>query len=123
MKVPSLPFHSLISLLSKFPADDDSKVFWSASLRDMLYGKVASFWSYNSQLISCPLMQTLHMVRFESCMSFPPPNITYTAAVKVLMAQIEENPLSDSTTLMTQVVRSALNCQGVYIDQARYHPY
>ncbi|KAF8156892.1 hypothetical protein B0H34DRAFT_477464 [Crassisporium funariophilum] len=37
LKVPSLPFHSLISLLSKFPADVDSRVFWSASVRDMLF--------------------------------------------------------------------------------------
>lgn len=37
LKVPSLPFHSLISLLTKFPADDDSRVFWSGTLRDSLY--------------------------------------------------------------------------------------
>ncbi|PCH45064.1 hypothetical protein WOLCODRAFT_133474 [Wolfiporia cocos MD-104 SS10] len=40
LKVPSLPFHSLISILSKFPADDDSRVFWSSTLRDMLYAAV-----------------------------------------------------------------------------------
>ncbi|KAH9896942.1 hypothetical protein C8Q73DRAFT_728358 [Cubamyces lactineus] len=38
LKVPSLPFYSLISILSKFPADDDSRVFWSGNLRDSLYG-------------------------------------------------------------------------------------
>lgn len=37
LKVPSLPFHSLISILSKFPTDVDSRVFWSAGVRDMLY--------------------------------------------------------------------------------------
>ncbi|KAI0341472.1 hypothetical protein BDW22DRAFT_308583 [Trametopsis cervina] len=37
LKVPSLPFHSLISILSKIPSDEDSKVFWSGNLRDMLY--------------------------------------------------------------------------------------
>ncbi|RDX54593.1 hypothetical protein OH76DRAFT_1397941 [Lentinus brumalis] len=37
LKVPSLPFYSLISILSKFPADDDSRVFWSGNLRDSLY--------------------------------------------------------------------------------------
>ncbi|GLB39240.1 putative ring finger [Lyophyllum shimeji] len=37
LKAPSLPFHSLISILSKFPADVDSRVFWSAGVRDMLY--------------------------------------------------------------------------------------
>lgn len=39
LKVPSLPFHSLISILSKFPTDEDSRVFWSLSLRDILYGE------------------------------------------------------------------------------------
>ncbi|KAF9447674.1 hypothetical protein P691DRAFT_760555 [Macrolepiota fuliginosa MF-IS2] len=37
LKVPSLPFHSLISILSKFPADVDSRVFWSSGIRDMLF--------------------------------------------------------------------------------------
>ncbi|KAL1943938.1 hypothetical protein VTO73DRAFT_3756 [Trametes versicolor] len=37
LKVPSLPFYSLIGILSKFPADDDSRVFWSGTLRDSLY--------------------------------------------------------------------------------------
>jgi len=37
LKVPSLPFHSLISILAKFPADVDSRVFWSGGLRDLLY--------------------------------------------------------------------------------------
>ncbi|RDB30252.1 hypothetical protein Hypma_007304 [Hypsizygus marmoreus] len=37
LKAPSLPFYSLISVLSKFPADVDSRVFWSSSVRDMLY--------------------------------------------------------------------------------------
>ncbi len=39
LKVPSLPFHSLISVLSKFPTDDDSRVFWSNPVRDLLYGE------------------------------------------------------------------------------------
>ncbi|THH13618.1 hypothetical protein EW146_g6620 [Bondarzewia mesenterica] len=37
LKVPSLPFHSLISILSKFPVDQDSRVFWSSTSRDTLY--------------------------------------------------------------------------------------
>ncbi len=39
LKVPSLPFYSLISVLSKFPTDDDSRVFWSGNIRDSLYGE------------------------------------------------------------------------------------
>ncbi|KAG7091896.1 hypothetical protein E1B28_008297 [Marasmius oreades] len=37
LKVPCLPFHSLISILRKFPADVDSRVFWSGSLRNVLF--------------------------------------------------------------------------------------
>ncbi|KAF7973837.1 hypothetical protein HWV62_14120 [Athelia sp. TMB] len=41
LKVPALPFHSLVSLLRKFPADIDSRVFWSSGLRDKVF-EVAS---------------------------------------------------------------------------------
>ncbi|KAG6899617.1 hypothetical protein C0993_008697 [Termitomyces sp. T159_Od127] len=37
LKAPTLPFHSLISILSKFPSDVDSRVFWSSTVRDTLY--------------------------------------------------------------------------------------
>jgi len=37
LKVPSLPFYSLISMLSKFPADADSRLFWSSTSRDLLF--------------------------------------------------------------------------------------
>ncbi|KZT10477.1 uncharacterized protein LAESUDRAFT_644997 [Laetiporus sulphureus 93-53] len=76
LKVPSLPFHSLISILSKFPADDDSRVFWSGTLRDAMY-----------------------------------------AAVQVLLVRVEENPLSDWTTLMTEIVRAAMDCQAFTSEQ------
>ncbi|KAL5514336.1 hypothetical protein ACEPAG_2424 [Sanghuangporus baumii] len=38
LKVPTLPFYSLASILSKFPVEGDSRVFWSSGLRDILYG-------------------------------------------------------------------------------------
>lgn len=38
LKVPTLPFYTLVSILSKFPADADSRVFYSGKLRDMLFG-------------------------------------------------------------------------------------
>ncbi|KAI0826455.1 hypothetical protein BC629DRAFT_1434869 [Irpex lacteus] len=50
LKVPSLPFHSLISILSKIPSDDDSKVFWSGNLRDTLYAKIDGNPSPSGQL-------------------------------------------------------------------------
>ncbi|KAJ6486882.1 hypothetical protein C8R45DRAFT_1074662 [Mycena sanguinolenta] len=37
VKVPGLPFYALASILAKFPTDRDSRVFWSAGLRDLLY--------------------------------------------------------------------------------------
>jgi hypothetical protein len=37
VKVPGLPFYALVSLLAKFPTDRDSRVFWGAGLRDLLY--------------------------------------------------------------------------------------
>jgi len=80
LKVPSLPFHSLISILSKFPSDDDSRVFWPSTLRDKLY------------------------------------EITYSA-VQVLFVRNEENPLSDWASLITQVVRAAMECQAFTSDQ------
>ncbi|KAI0305310.1 hypothetical protein B0F90DRAFT_1703371 [Multifurca ochricompacta] len=40
LKVPSLPFYSLISMLSKFPADADSRLFWSSASRDLLFAAI-----------------------------------------------------------------------------------
>ncbi|KAI0711264.1 hypothetical protein C8Q76DRAFT_735768 [Earliella scabrosa] len=80
LKVPSLPFYSLTSILSKFPADDDSRVFWSGNLRDSLYDIVH-------------------------------------AAAEVLMARIEENPLSDWAMLLQQIVRAALECKAFTSEQ------
>ncbi|TFY76946.1 hypothetical protein EWM64_g7067 [Hericium alpestre] len=37
LKVPTLPYHSLISILAKFPAETDPRVFWSATTRDALF--------------------------------------------------------------------------------------
>lgn len=38
LKVPSLPFYFLISILSKFPAEVESMAYWSAGVRDALFG-------------------------------------------------------------------------------------
>ncbi|KAF8512666.1 hypothetical protein BU17DRAFT_96053 [Hysterangium stoloniferum] len=38
LKAASLPFYSLISLLSTFPSDVDSQIFWNFEARDQLYG-------------------------------------------------------------------------------------
>ncbi|TCD68741.1 hypothetical protein EIP91_009887 [Steccherinum ochraceum] len=80
LKVPSLPFHSLMSILSKFPTDDDSRVFWSSSLRDTLY------------------------------------DVTFNA-VQVLLTRVEENPLSEWTGLLAQLLRAAMDCHAFTAEQ------
>ncbi|KAH8993638.1 hypothetical protein EDB86DRAFT_3064839 [Lactarius hatsudake] len=40
LKVPSLPFYSLIGMLSKFPADVDSRLFWSGVSRDLMFAAI-----------------------------------------------------------------------------------
>ncbi|KLO16116.1 hypothetical protein SCHPADRAFT_938160 [Schizopora paradoxa] len=40
LKVPSLPFYSLLSMLAKIPVDGDSRVFWNTKLRDTLFETV-----------------------------------------------------------------------------------
>ncbi|KAG6334472.1 hypothetical protein ID866_4620 [Astraeus odoratus] len=37
LKVPTLPFYFLISILSKFPADAESRSYWSGGIRDSLF--------------------------------------------------------------------------------------
>ncbi|KAG8807846.1 hypothetical protein FRC17_004237, partial [Serendipita sp. 399] len=39
VKVPTLPYYHLISILRKFPADKDSKVLHTPSIKSALYGK------------------------------------------------------------------------------------
>ena len=97
LKVPSLPFHSLISILSKIPSDDDSKIFWSGNLRDTLYGN--NFQLPTTAPIDCCPVSLL--------------DITH-AAVTALVAKIDGNPFSDWTNLMTQVVQAAMDCQGKF---------
>ncbi|KAG9028174.1 hypothetical protein FRB95_006790 [Tulasnella sp. JGI-2019a] len=42
LKVPTLPYHALISIMQKFPVALDSRVFWTNDLRDRLFGIVKS---------------------------------------------------------------------------------
>ncbi|KIJ24173.1 hypothetical protein M422DRAFT_195020, partial [Sphaerobolus stellatus SS14] len=41
LKVSSLPFYYLISLLSTLPSDIDSQIFWSPQTRDSLFCKLS----------------------------------------------------------------------------------
>ncbi|KAI0264752.1 hypothetical protein BC834DRAFT_882434 [Gloeopeniophorella convolvens] len=52
LKVPSLPFHSLISMLSKFPADADSRLFWSVASRDLLFAAIQSLASNDKKRVT-----------------------------------------------------------------------
>ncbi|KAG8796467.1 hypothetical protein FRC17_007993, partial [Serendipita sp. 399] len=42
VKVPTLPYYHLISILRKFPADKDSKVLHTPAIKNALYGTVAA---------------------------------------------------------------------------------
>ncbi|KAG7446812.1 uncharacterized protein BT62DRAFT_1075568 [Guyanagaster necrorhizus] len=84
LKVPSLPFHSLISVLSKFPADVDSRVFWSTGLRDILYDVTYSA----AQVLLGRIMQEKEGLRDNSA------------------------SLESSAVLLEEVVRTATSCQA-----------
>lgn len=84
LKVPSLPFHSLISVLSKFPADVDSRVFWSVGLRDMLYDVTYSA----VQVLLSRIVQEKEELKDSN------------------------TPAESSTVLLQQVVRTATSCQA-----------
>ncbi|KAJ7599274.1 hypothetical protein C8J56DRAFT_186239 [Mycena floridula] len=83
LKVPSLPFHGLISILSKFPADADSRVFWSASLRDSLYDV-----AYAAVKV---LLGRIEVQKSNSN---------------------EEHEIDENRDLVDSVVRAALQCQA-----------
>lgn len=84
LKVPALPFHSLVSLLRKFPADIDSRVFWSSGLRDRLF-EVAS-----------AALQVL-LWRVESAKQ-----------------EKDGAPESEDVELVAQVFEAAINCAGKF---------
>ncbi|KAK0438324.1 uncharacterized protein EV420DRAFT_1585821, partial [Desarmillaria tabescens] len=84
LKVPSLPFHSLISVLSKFPADVDSRVFWSVGLRDMLYDVTYSA----VQVLLSRIVQEKEDL------------------------QDKDAPIESSAVLLEQVVKTATSCQA-----------
>ncbi|TFK39266.1 hypothetical protein BDQ12DRAFT_629803 [Crucibulum laeve] len=90
LKVPSLPFHSLISLLCKFPADVDSRVFWSAGIRDMLFD------------ISYAAVQVL-LTRVEQATNSANPN------------HEEEYTME----LVQDLLQSAINCQAFTAQQIK----
>ncbi|KAK0232450.1 hypothetical protein EDD85DRAFT_911339 [Armillaria nabsnona] len=84
LKVSSLPFHSLISVLSKFPADVDSRVFWSVGLRDMLYDVTYSA----VQVLLSRIVQEKEQLKDNN------------------------TPAESSTVLLEQVVKTATSCQA-----------
>lgn len=99
LKVPSLPFHSLISILSKFPTDEDSRVFWSGNLRDLLYGAIFFPLRRRSMLTIFVFSEVTH------------------AAVEALLARIEDSPFSDWANLAAELVRAAMDCQAFTAEQ------
>ncbi|THH08174.1 hypothetical protein EW145_g2885 [Phellinidium pouzarii] len=91
LKVPTLPFYTLVSILSKFPADSDSRVFYSGKLRDVLYGSF--FWS-----LTWYYLLTLFLVA----------STELTNAACDLLVERVNSSLHDQRTLDT-VVSTAVN--------------
>jgi hypothetical protein len=113
LKVPSLPFYSLVGILAKFPADVDSRVFWSSGVRDTLYG-------------SCPFFLFLPVLQ---CYSSPffllLVDVTF-AAIQVLQNRIEEQskrlgpaPAAEdvqyTNELLEDLIRMGSECKGWFL--------
>lgn len=123
LKVPSLPFYSLISMLAKFPADVDSRVFWSSGLRDILYGlHPLLLWLLTSADLGM-LGDDRCCIWYVSVTAFRSIFLTLflLAAVQVLLARIEEEkakPAGEPVNvdynmdLVDELVRTGINCQG-----------
>ncbi|KAF8326674.1 uncharacterized protein EI90DRAFT_3070128 [Cantharellus anzutake] len=74
VKDPSLPFFVLVSVINKFPTDDNSRIFWNFSTRDVLFNlafisitrlsKRSYYWSNRvitalaGALLTCPIFTT-----------------------------------------------------------------
>ncbi|PPQ65995.1 hypothetical protein CVT26_010655 [Gymnopilus dilepis] len=99
LKVPSLPFHSLVSLLSKFPTDVDSRVFWSANIRDALFDATYDCY-YSSVFLLTAISVSL-------------------AAIGVLLPRVEQakekagqQEEEYAMDLVMSLLHKALNCQA-----------
>ncbi|KAK7451099.1 hypothetical protein VKT23_012775 [Stygiomarasmius scandens] len=68
LKVPSLPFYLLNNILRKFPADNDSMVFWTIGLRDVLFD--VSFAAV--QVLTNRIKEDTEKARSDSGNSYPP---------------------------------------------------
>jgi hypothetical protein len=109
LKVPSLPFYSLLGILAKFPADVDSRVFWSSGVRDTLYGSCPFFLFPVPQCYSSPFFLLLVDVTF--------------AAIQVLQNRIEEQTkrlgptpavedVQYTNELLENMIRIGSECKG-----------
>ncbi|KAF9226306.1 hypothetical protein BS17DRAFT_765324 [Gyrodon lividus] len=94
LKVASLPFHSVISILSKFPADVDMRVFWSNELRDALFLRAS---------LGHPILKLI--------------SFGVLAALDVLVARFREVAPQDEPELLSELLRAAINCQAFTTQQ------
>ncbi|KAF8589117.1 hypothetical protein K439DRAFT_1613011 [Ramaria rubella] len=95
LKVPLLPFYSLLSILSTFPSDVDSQIFWSCRLRDALF------------------RQRMQMLLKASSMAILKTKFTHSscvAAFQTLSAQIEE--LGEHSGLWGKLLKASYNCRA-----------
>lgn len=71
LKVPTLPYHALISIVQKFPVTLDSRVFWTNALRDRLFGEpnVVIELHWRTRLLTVAVsIQVSFKARFKFCL-------------------------------------------------------
>jgi hypothetical protein len=95
LKVPSLPFHSLISILAKFSPDVEGRIMWPKQQTDLLYGT-----GPNTCLVSSKLTdyQTSRRLRFR--LSYP------ASAIMSLQRMLKSQLNSYRPPLIAEVSRS-----------------
>ncbi|KAI9459194.1 hypothetical protein BJY52DRAFT_1266922 [Lactarius psammicola] len=99
LKVPSLPFYSLISMLSKFPADVDSRLFWSGALRDLMFDITYG-------------MHICLFVPFSFTIVYP------TAAIQVLTSN-DKKRVMNTSELLAQLLNVTVTCDVFTTEQRR----
>lgn len=91
LKVPSLPFHSLISILYKFPAGVDGHLPWPNAIRNMLFGEQNPRW-------------LCHVLILCSDVAF--------AAVQVMIPRVTDNQTSENIEILSKLFECAISCEG-----------
>ncbi|KAF9488832.1 hypothetical protein BDN71DRAFT_1424417 [Pleurotus eryngii] len=125
LKVPSLPFHSLISILSKFPTDVDSRVFWSSVLRDLLYDLTIAALRVllsrsNGQRKETDACSTLYKQVYEAALGCHAFTAQQTANFEQVWSGAQDQPSScDTENILIPTMPGLPECIPAVKDQSR----